>query len=273
MDHAGPPALEWKPLLDSLRPTRGDPLCQGFSGKTWVYSVCSQSWERPGRGGRPCSSQVTSACFPLHSRPPPSWPLLGAPPETPTLQPCFPSAPTPISAVVLTAVCCPRAQAPPSTRARSSPGPGRCQRNNGVRPDCSHLLRPHFLWPPLEGRGRPGQGPFLSPSSPHPLVPSVLPSLLCLTTSLFLRRFPGGSASRPMLHPQAASARASGHTSGGASVLPSADRQAPPERRAHQCCAGAHAGAPCAVSPGIPGSVPEGGQGGRPTQTLTARLP
>lgn len=112
VDRAGPPALEWKPLLDSLRPAPGDPLCQEFSGKTRVYSVCSQGQERPGRGGHPCSSQVTSACFPLRSRPPPGWPLLGAPPETPTLQPCFPSAPTRASAVVLPAVCCPPSSGP-----------------------------------------------------------------------------------------------------------------------------------------------------------------
>lgn len=207
-------------------------------------------------------------CLERHPRPPPCSPASPPRRPAPALWSCLPSA-------------VPRAQAPPSTHAWSTAGPGRCQRNNGVRPDCAHLPRPCFLWPPLEGRGRPGQGPSPPPSSPPPLVPSALPSLLCPTTSLFLRRLPGGSAPRLLLHQQAAPARASGHTSGGALQEPLRGLGPAFSRRTSisgapgtpVLCWSSRRGRPVQSPQASPGLSREGGQGRGPTRTLTARLP
>lgn len=177
--HRPPRGLRWAPGSGVEAPPgqpearRGDRLCQGFSGKTRVGSVCSQGRERPGGSGRPRSSGVASASCSTHTlgpcpSPPPGWPLRGAPPpETPTLQPCFPSALRSLPEL--------RPHPPPT------PGAGGCwSLSDPTALTHWHPLQPRLLLP-ARGGGVLGRDP---PSLPPPLSPSVLPSLLCLTTSV-----------------------------------------------------------------------------------------
>lgn len=180
MDQAGPPALEWKPLLDSLRPARGDRLCQGFSGKTRVGSVCSQGRERPGGSGRPHSSEVASASCSAHAPglcPLPSPRL--APARGTTTRDPHPAALLPLRADPRQRrdPCLPSAvlSSGPTLHPRGAPqalvtvrgitGQTRLRSPAGIS-------RNPVSSAPLEGRGRPGQGPSLSPSSPLPFSPA-----------------------------------------------------------------------------------------------------